>query len=287
MSSNIDEAIDLRDGICHFNVLVIGRANAGKTTLLKRVCNSVEDPEIFSPSGEKASPRGARRGWHNIENQLIFKSNPQFIFHDSRGFESASVEEIENVKAFIAERAASTRLSQQLHTIWYCMPTDTNRPLLEADKQFFNHHAAGQVPVIAIFTKFDGLVTKAFAELKRGGATRQEAMTKRIEKALEMLTANFVEPLSSTAIRPADWVHLSNMHEDGGSNCNDLIEKTANALNNDALRLLFVSVQQNNINVCISYAVRRYCEGHFGVLSTQLGMFAMLGLCINDNSPMT
>ncbi|KAJ7214896.1 hypothetical protein GGX14DRAFT_359731 [Mycena pura] len=259
------DTIDLRSTLSHFNILVIGRANSGKTTLLKRVCNSVEDPEIFSPSGEKIDSSivegSAGRGLHDIDNQLIFKSNPQFIFHDSRGFESASVEEIENVKDFIAQRASSRHLSDQLHTIWYCMPTDTNRPMLDADKQFFNDHAAGQgkftflhIPVIAIFTKFDGLVTKAYSELKRGGATRQEAMTKRTEKALEMLTTNFVERFSSTAVRPTDWIHLSNMHE-GGGNCNDLIEKTANALNNDALRLLFVSVQRNNIDLCTHYAV--------------------------------
>jgi hypothetical protein len=40
-----------------------------------------------------------------------------------------------------------------------------------------------------------------------------------------------------------------------GSNCSELIEKTANALNSDTLKLLFVSVQQNNIDLCIYYAV--------------------------------
>ena len=49
----LNKAIDLRSKCGHFRILVIGRANSGKTTLLKKVCNSVEDPEIFSPSGEK------------------------------------------------------------------------------------------------------------------------------------------------------------------------------------------------------------------------------------------
>ena len=49
----MDKAIDLRSKCGHFRILVIGRANAGKTTLLKKVCNSIEDPEIFDPSGEK------------------------------------------------------------------------------------------------------------------------------------------------------------------------------------------------------------------------------------------
>ena len=49
----MDKAIDLRSKCRHFRILVIGRANSGKTTLLKKVCNSVEDPEIFGPYGEK------------------------------------------------------------------------------------------------------------------------------------------------------------------------------------------------------------------------------------------
>jgi hypothetical protein len=42
------------------------------------------------------------------------------------------------------------------------------------------------------------------------------------------------------------------------SSCNELVEKTANALNSDTLKLLFVSVQQNNINLCIWYAVHMW-----------------------------
>jgi AAA+ ATPase superfamily predicted ATPase len=157
----MDRAIEYRSKCKHFRTLIIGRANAGKTTLLKKVCNSIEDPEIFSPSGEKVIESAAfkhktvcsfesitincssippscrshqrfnslshsnspslsiaQRGIHDIENQLIFKSNPQFIFHDSRGFESGSLDEIETVKSFITERARSRELPEQLHAIW-------------------------------------------------------------------------------------------------------------------------------------------------------------------------
>jgi hypothetical protein len=49
------QVIDLRSECGHFRILIIGRANAGKTTILKKVCNSIDDPEIFSPSGEKVT----------------------------------------------------------------------------------------------------------------------------------------------------------------------------------------------------------------------------------------
>ena len=41
------------DRIGRFRILVIGRSNAGKTTLLQRVCNTTELPEIFNAKGEK------------------------------------------------------------------------------------------------------------------------------------------------------------------------------------------------------------------------------------------
>ncbi|KAJ7085905.1 GTP-binding protein [Mycena epipterygia] len=244
----MDKAIDLRSKCGHFRILIIGRANAGKTTILKKVCKSIEDPEIFSPSGKK-------RGLHDIENQLIFKSNPQFIFHDSRGFESGSVDEMEKVKSFIQERARSQKLSEQPHAVWYCVPTDTDRPLLEADEQFFKMHGSGSVPVVAIFTKFDGLVTKSFNELRRSGTDRPRAHEQKVELAQERLNTNFLEPLMSTKSPPSDHVQLDDMRKDSSS-CVPLIEKTANVLNDDTLKLLFVSVQRNNIDVCTRYAIK-------------------------------
>ena len=42
-----------------FRILVIGRANAGKTTILRRVCDTTDDPMIFDPSGKKVRYSGA------------------------------------------------------------------------------------------------------------------------------------------------------------------------------------------------------------------------------------
>ncbi|KAJ7139163.1 hypothetical protein C8R44DRAFT_693595 [Mycena epipterygia] len=255
---DVEKAIELRSKCEHFRILVIGRANAGKTTLLKKVCNSIEDPEIFSPSGEKINALivegSAQRGEHNINNQMIFKSNRQFIFHDSRGFESGSRNEVEEITKFIAKHAATHKLSDQLHAIWYCLPRDTNRPLLAADEEFFSTSITGKVPIIAILTKFDGLVNEAFTELLDDGLDPEDARERETDEAKKMLTNNFEKPLMSTGFPPSDHVRLDDMRAET-SNCNELIDKTANALNDDTLKLLFVSVQQNNIYLCVRYAV--------------------------------
>ena len=36
-----------------FRVLIIGRANAGKTTILQRICNTTEQPKIFNREGHE------------------------------------------------------------------------------------------------------------------------------------------------------------------------------------------------------------------------------------------
>ena len=44
---------DLMKKFGRFRILIIGRANAGKTTVLQRICNSTEDPEIYDDLGQK------------------------------------------------------------------------------------------------------------------------------------------------------------------------------------------------------------------------------------------
>jgi hypothetical protein len=49
------------------------------------------------------------------------------------------------------------------------------------------------------------------------------------------------------------------MHEDDGDHqeqVKELIKKTADSLDDLALKILFISVQQNNLELCIKYAVK-------------------------------
>ncbi|KAJ7729136.1 hypothetical protein B0H16DRAFT_1470120 [Mycena metata] len=116
-------AIDVRSKCQHFRILVIGRVNAGKMTLLKKVC-------------------------------------------------------------------------------MYCLPAcDTNRPFLKADEDFFDTDIRGKV--IAIFTKFDGLATRAFQELKGDGYSRSDAQRGKEQRAEQLLTTDFIEPLKSRKVIPS------------------------------------------------------------------------------------
>jgi len=118
----------LRNQCPRFRALVIGRPNAGKTTILRCIAQAA-DGRVDPSSG---------RGVHNIEDELTFDSNPGFVFHDSRGIEAGTTEEMEDIQAFISQRANARSLSRKLHAIWYCIPTDNARLAVEAEMQFFD-----------------------------------------------------------------------------------------------------------------------------------------------------
>jgi len=130
-----------------FRILIMGRANAGKTTILQRVCKTIKDPDIFTPQGEKIEMSvlepSVDRGNHDIRNEMIFWSNPGFVFHDSPGFESGGVSELEIVKDFINEYSKKKKLAEQLHAIWYCIPVSDSRPIGVAEELFFSECGTG------------------------------------------------------------------------------------------------------------------------------------------------
>jgi len=161
-----------------FRILIIGRANAGKTTILRAVCGTEEEPDVYDEEGRKlehlqdkatvdparskfhtirkamgnlkkkasliflrkrpsldlvgVNPRpilvegnstsillpSSMRGLHNIKYSLVFPSNPELVFHDSRGFESGATDELELVRKFIQDCAAKGTMEEQLHAIW-------------------------------------------------------------------------------------------------------------------------------------------------------------------------
>ncbi|KAG9311712.1 hypothetical protein JVU11DRAFT_7950 [Chiua virens] len=111
----------IRKKFGRFRILIVGRANAGKTTILKQICNSTEDPVIYDPRGKKVNLEKLQesrvRGIHDIENELVFRSNPNFVFHDSQGFEAGSIEEFEQMKHFVSDRAKTRFLKKRIHAI--------------------------------------------------------------------------------------------------------------------------------------------------------------------------
>ena len=61
--------------------------------------------------------------------------------------------------------------------------------------------------MIAIFTKFDGLITMAFNELREKQSIK-EAKNRKFEMAESKLKTNFIDPLKAMTRGPKDYVLL-------------------------------------------------------------------------------
>ncbi|KAJ7429832.1 hypothetical protein B0H11DRAFT_1766382 [Mycena galericulata] len=102
-----------------FRVLILGRANAGKTTILERLTGTAMDKAKVFRDGRVLPDQ---RGLHNVEDEIRFPSKLGFVFHDSRGFEAGSMQELSVVQRFVEDHTSTRTLNQQLHAIWYQGP---------------------------------------------------------------------------------------------------------------------------------------------------------------------
>ncbi|KAJ7882019.1 hypothetical protein B0H14DRAFT_1491890 [Mycena olivaceomarginata] len=145
-----------------FRVLIAGRANAGKTSILQRVCDTTESPKTYRVTvveGEETRTEihldpSSERGQHDISDELEFTNYMGYVFHDSRGFECGTTSELKIIQDFVHDRSQRKRLQERLHAIWYCIPMDDQRPSLDI-APFHEICPDKNVPIIAVFTKFE------------------------------------------------------------------------------------------------------------------------------------
>ncbi|KAF8127827.1 GTP-binding protein [Boletus edulis] len=252
---------DIRAKFGRFRILIVGRANAGKTTILQKICNTTENPEIYDGDGNKIDPSQIEgsmgRGIHDVENELIFRSNDKFVFHDSQGFEAGRKDEFERTKKFIADRANTTHLKKRLDAIWYCIPMDKiDRAIQRSEEMFFGECDPNNVPVVVLFTKFDALQAKAV--LKLAPSDRRLPLQEKLSKLPPLMeeifnSADVWGRLAKMAYPPKCSVRLENIHK-GNEGHNILLENTAAVLSDEVLQMLFVSAQETNIGLCVKYA---------------------------------
>jgi len=193
------------------------------------------------------------RGEHDIEDEITYEGS-NFIFHDSRGIEAGAVEEMEIVRRFINSRSTlEVQLKDRLHAIWYCIPLDADRRLAEAELEFFKE-GTGTVPLVAVFTKFDGLIVGEYCELHHV-QNEQAKLEKARANAEKTFQEHYLHQILTVQNPPKAFVKLEDMDR-ADRNCPELTEKTAAAIDNGSLRQLFTSAQMNNFNLCIKHTLR-------------------------------
>ncbi|KAI6002588.1 hypothetical protein F5J12DRAFT_893997 [Pisolithus orientalis] len=254
----------------------MGRANAGKTTVLQRVCNTTDQPEIFDGNEEKVDAGAVQGslecGYHNIEDELVFKSNPCYVFHEC-GFEAGSEVEFDRMKEFVTDRARSTKLEKRIHAIWYCIPLiETHRMVMRAEMKFFNECGSAHVPVIVLLTMADALTRHAVQKLMKKGLTMADAFKEapEVEKQLQEDCLERIQgQLNELNFPPQNYVIFTGM-QGGGADCEELLKCTANALTEEGLQGLLISSQQSNLELCMEFAIMKTLKGSMNQVPGQI-----------------
>ncbi|KAH9057347.1 hypothetical protein EDB87DRAFT_1115927 [Lactarius vividus] len=128
---------------------------------------------------------------------------------------------------------------------------DNQRPGL--DLKFFNDICPDQnVPVIAIFTKYDQYRRNIQVNLEDYG-NPGDNVTEVTEKLFQ---EHYLYPLGNHV----RFVRLEQMHKEN-RRCEDLIEKTAAALNGDTVALMLLAVQKDNLKLSVNLALDRVHSG--------------------------
>ncbi|KAN0137565.1 hypothetical protein V8E53_004616 [Lactarius tabidus] len=234
-----------------FRVLVIGRANAGKTSILQRVCETTESPTIYRGDEEEEVTLNPsmNRGEHCIDDALVFSNHKGYVFHDSQGIEAGDEEKLEILKDFIRRKCGEKRLGNKLHAIWYCIPMDDHRPGLNL--RFFKDICPDQnVPVIAVFTKYDQFLFNVEMDVWDDPDKYPDGNVAQI--AEKRFQDHYLGPLGDSV----RYVRLEKMNEKD-SRCDSLVEKTAGALNEGAITLMLLAVQKGNLELSVKMALSR------------------------------
>ncbi|KAN0129085.1 hypothetical protein V8E53_013081 [Lactarius tabidus] len=232
-----------------FRVLFIGRANAGKTSILQRVCETTESPTIYRGNKEVTLTPSMNRGEHCIDDELVFSNHEGYVFHDSQGIEAGDEDKLKTLKEFIRRKCGEKRLGDRLHAIWYCVPMDDHRPGLNL--KFFRNVCPDQnVPVIAVFTKYDQFLFNVEMDVSDDPDKYPDSNVSQV--AEKRFQDHYLRPLGDDV----RYVLLQKMHMKD-SRCDNLVEKTAAALNEDAVALMLSAVQKGNLDLSVKTALNR------------------------------
>ncbi|KAF8262776.1 hypothetical protein EI94DRAFT_1808256 [Lactarius quietus] len=204
-----------------FRVLIIGRANAGKTTILQRVCDTTESPTIYRGREVVELNPSVNRGEHLIDDELVFSNHEGYVFHDSKGIEAGGV--------LRSNGWSSTRTRFEFYDK---ICPDPN------------------VPVIAVFTKYDQFLCNVEMDMFDEPDKYPEGDV--VQVAEKLFQDHYLRPLGANG----KYVRLGDMQK-SDSRCDVLVEETAAALNEDAVALMLLAVQKGNIGLSVKEALRR------------------------------
>ncbi|KAG2051806.1 hypothetical protein BDR06DRAFT_1022467 [Suillus hirtellus] len=173
-----------------FRILVAGKTGVGKSSLIGHVFG------VQNALSSHYNPGMAR-----IDAEFTSPRNDRLVIHDSKGFEPGDEDNLNIVRDFI-DRRRNMSPEHQLHAIWLCfqIPRAGGRLLETGTEDFLKLKRSGMlgdVPIIAVFTKYDILIDRMERTLD------ETSINDLSNEAIEELVKNKADTeLQSTCIGP-------------------------------------------------------------------------------------
>ncbi|KAJ7708275.1 hypothetical protein B0H17DRAFT_917384, partial [Mycena rosella] len=186
-----------------------------------------------------------------------------FVFHDSCGFESGSIDELQRVQAFVRDRSQQNFLQQRLHAIWYCIPMDNHRPGLDI-APFYNICPDKNVPVILLFTKYEAFRRNVQIDLdpEEEVDDLEDLQRRAHHECQEIFDAQYLSHVGETPFVKLEGEtvtinSLSTGMDKADQPCDELLRATMDALNPAVVGLMLLTVQKENLKLSVQRAVKR------------------------------
>lgn len=251
LPSRVDETL----GDCpKFRIVLVGKSGVGKSSLIRSMFNIDPDDKT------KIDISHDSPGEADIKREYTSPANPRFILHDSKGFEAGSGGNWDTVKDFLRDRR-DLELPGRIHAIWFCVetPRKGGRLLQTGDEKLLQLAKEFDIPIIAVFTKYDQLVTQ-FSRKDKEKA--EDAALKSFNDSVMELQKAWVK-LSTDPSIPCIKVSTKTS-KNAQQMLIDLTDETHSRLHDieDKLRVLWAAAQQVNprqkVEVSISEGSKKY-----------------------------
>ncbi|KAJ7915739.1 hypothetical protein B0H13DRAFT_1610140, partial [Mycena leptocephala] len=174
-----------------------------------------------------------------------------YVFHDSRGFESGSTNEMELIQTSVRDRSQRRKLRERLHAIWF--GNLSTRMVCHASISISVFDSVCEVPVIAVFTKYEAFKRNVRMDLEDEAAGELDDIEGRTHhESQRRFETHWLKPLGESPT----FVRLEEMNKPD-RRCDELVRTTMDALNSDAVTLMLVAVQKWNLELSVRRAVGR------------------------------
>ncbi|KZL71939.1 peptidoglycan binding domain protein [Colletotrichum tofieldiae] len=234
-------------------ILICGNTGVGKSTLLNKVFG-------FPMTQENSDQRGE----HNIEDGFESDQHPGIIIHDSEGFQAGNKKEVAVFKKFLKRRAEARDIRDQLHAIWLCIDTDTDRPVQSALANVLQEVTknAPDTPLVIVGTKKDKFIKLRRLDTDSSNPEKEPEKARNDEAELlsarEALFRSKFETEPETAdIWPqlnAKFAFVSRYDQES---IKELIHKTTGSFSDNVTSEAMIAAQIPDIDAKLNQAVEK------------------------------